>query len=122
MVRFSPENIPEINAWYCLRGMEPLNKHLFPDVGFIVSGVCAGFIYQTDSALCFLDGYVSNPDTTKEQRKEAFDKITTALILTAKDHGFTSILAYIKNPEIAKRCERFGFGLRGTYNLFVKGV
>jgi len=122
MVRFSEEHIPEINSWYCQRGMETLSKHLFPDVGFIVRGVGAGFIYQTDSSLCFLDGYISNPESTKEHRKDSFDKITHALILTAKDHGFRSILAYTQNPEISKRCERFGFGLRGTYNLFVKGV
>lgn len=122
IVRFSKKDIPEVNSWYVARGISPINENLFPDIGFICHGVGAGFIYQTDSALCFIDGYIAHPMTTKEDRKEAFDDITNALIRTAKDHGFDQILAYTKNPEIKKRCEKFSFKLKGTYDLYVRGV
>lgn len=120
MRRVTKDDIQTINSWYAIRGMQTLGEHLFPDIGFIVDNVGAGFIYQTDSSLCFLDGYVSNPGSTKDQRKTAFDSISNALILTAKAHGFSQILAYTKNSEIRKRCERFQFMLRGDYTLYCK--
>lgn len=112
----------EINAWYAMRGMPSLEECLFPDVGYIVPGIGAGFIYQTDSSLCFIEGYISSPKTTKEERKDAFDYITNALIRAAKEHGFRSILAYTQNSEIAKRCKRFQFEHKGDYSLYVRGV
>lgn len=122
LVRFNKSHIPEINSWYVARKMASLNDNLFPDIGYLVHGVGAGFIYQTDSALCFIDGYISHPLTNKEERKAAFDEITKALIMVAKEHGFDQILAYTKNPEIKRRCERFQFNLKGTYDLYVRGV
>lgn len=107
-----------INFWYGLRGMNWLHEHLFPDVGYIVPGIGAGFIYQTDSSLCFIEGYISNPKSTKEERKEAFDAITISLIHAAKDHGFQTMLAYTHHEEIAKRCERFQFQRKGDYALY----
>lgn len=122
MRRFILEDIPTVNAWYLSRGMFPLNEHMFPDVGFIVENVGAGFLYQTDSSLCFMDGYISSPATTRDERAAAFEKISQALIRTAKDHGFKEILAYTKNPGVKKMCDRFTFELKGQYDLYVKEV
>lgn len=122
MRRFIVEDIAQVNSWYRARAMPTVSEHLFPDIGMIVDGIGAGFIYQTDSSMCFLDGYISNPETTREERAEAFDKISHALILTAKEYGFSQILAYTKNSEIRKRCERFGFTARGEHTLYVKGI
>lgn len=118
----TPKDYDVINAWYRGHHMPPLCEHLFPDVGYVVDGIGAGFIYQTDSSLCFIEGYISNPDSGKDDRKEAFDQITNCLIRVAKDFGFKAVLAYTQHPEIAKRCERFHFQYKGTYNLFLKGL
>lgn len=116
------EDRETINAWYAMRGFHPIGEHLFPDVGYIVPGIGAGFIYQTDSSLCFIEGYISNPTSTKAERKEAFDAITVSLIHAAKDHGFTSMLAYTKHEEIAKRCDRFQFQRQGDYTLYRRSL
>lgn len=122
MRRFTKKDIPTINAWYQARKLPPLHPELYPDIGYIVENVAAGFIYQTDSVLCFIEGYIANPQTSKEERKAAFDEITTALIRTAKDHGFKSILAYSQLEEIRKRCERYDFKFKGHYALYVKEI
>jgi hypothetical protein len=123
MVRpFQPEDIKQINSWYGARGIPPIDKHLFPDVGYIEPGVAAGFLYQTDSSLCFIDGYVANPAAPKASRGEAFDAITISIVRTAKDHGFRQILAYTEHPEIKKRCERSLFNLKGRYDLYVRDI
>ena len=98
-VRFTKDHIPAINSWYGLRAMPSVPENLFPDIGFIVPGIGCGFLYKTDSALCFLDGYMANPNTTKEERKDAFYAITRYLMRDAKDHGFTQILAYTKHQR-----------------------
>ena len=122
MRRVIEADLPVIDKWYLSRGMLPPEKHLYPEIGFIVDNVGAGFIYQTDSALCFFDGYISSPASTKDERKEAFDKITLALVRTAKDHGFRQILAYTKNPGTKRMCDRFNFELKGEYSLYVRGI
>lgn len=119
---FDEVDMEEVNGWYCSRGMRPLSYHMFPDVGYIVPGIGAGFLYQTDSSLCFIDGYISSPVSTREERREAFDLITNAIIRTAKDHGFQQILAYTRNHGVKERCERFHFQLRGQYDLYVKEI
>jgi hypothetical protein len=122
MRRVIKEDYPTINKWYLARGMMPLSEHLYPDIGFIVENIGAGFLYQTDSALCFIDGYISSPSSDKEERRVAFDKITTAIVRTAKDHGFRSILAYTKNQGVKGMCDRFNFQFKGEYTLYVKEI
>lgn len=107
-----------INLWQNAHGLARLEEHLFPSVGYIVENVAAGFLYQTDSSLCFIDGYISNPASDKAERREAFDQITDNVIRTARDHGFRNILAYTQHPEIMKRCVRYQFAPKGVYSLY----
>jgi hypothetical protein len=119
---FEEKDIETINGWYRARQQPELNKYLFPDTGFFIENVAVGFLYRTDSCLCFLDGYVCSPSSTKEQRAAAFEKITHMLIRVAKDQGYTRILAYTKSPGIKKIAERFQFSLKGDYTLFIKEI
>lgn len=110
----------KINSWNNARCLPFIAEHMFPDVGYVVDDIAAGFLYQTDSSLCFIDGYISNPASDKAERKEAFDLITDNIIRAAKDHGFLSILAYTQHPEIMKRCVRYHFTPKGVYSLFTR--
>lgn len=111
-----------INKWFGLRGEPNIPKGYFPDVGFIAENVGAGFLYQTDSTLCFIDGYISNPASTKAEREDAFEWITRSLLLTAKEHKFTMVLAYSQNPAVKKWCDKFNFELKGEYRLYAREV
>lgn len=114
------KHFPQISHWYRDRDMSIPHPKFFPETGFVVENIAAGFIYKTDSKICLLDGYISNPKTTKEDRKKALDIITSDLIIYAKESGFLSILAYTKNESIRKRCGKFLFLDKGDYTLHVR--
>lgn len=112
----------EIADWHGARGIVPPDRELYPRIGFIVSGVAAGFLFRTDSGICFLDGYISNPNTDREAREKALDEITDRLLLAAKDHGFTKAMAYTQNAAVRRRCERYEFSPGGDYSLYIREI
>jgi hypothetical protein len=113
-------DLKEINRWEALHGADLTPIEALPQVGFIYPGVCAGFLLQTDSAVCFLDGFTANPEVEKEKRRLALDSVTEKLLITAKDLGFKSVLAFTSNESIKARCNRYEFSPKGEYNLFVR--
>lgn len=120
--KFIQEDLAQVNRWHALHEMPVIGYDDLPEIGFIVPGVCAGFLYQTDSSVCMLDGYISNPESEKNARKDALDAITFLLITTAKDLMFTTIMAFTKNQSVMGRCERYEFTKKGEYNLFVRRI
>lgn len=119
---FRPEDFDQINEWYALRQMAPMRRDIIPKVGYIVDGVAAGFLYQTDSSMCLLDGFIANPLAEKHERAEALDKITDALISDADRLDFFSIVAMTKNEAIRERCRKYHFSPKGEYHVYVRGA
>lgn len=94
--------------------------HTLPKVGFISPGVAAGFLYQTDSCVAIIDGYISNPVLNRADRDEALDEVTQALLNKAKELGFTHVKCETKLTSIGARAERHGFVPLGTFTYYVR--
>lgn len=120
--KYSISDIKTLNEWYAAHRLDVPEEDMFPEIGYLVPEIGCGFIYQTDSSLCFIDGYISNPESTGDERRDAFDIITQNLLIAAKEAGFRAILAYTENMQIKKRCERYDFNKKGTYDLYVRGI
>jgi hypothetical protein len=80
-----------------------------PQLGLIVPGVAAGFLYRTDSTLCLIDALISNPAVDAGTRDAAIDVVVTNLIGVATELGFTSMLAYTAFDAVKSRAIRHGF-------------
>lgn len=93
-------------------------RSLFPRSGFIISGVAAGFLYFTDSAVGIIDCYISNPDTDSKTRSDALDAITLALIGFARFHGVKLIKCDTKLEVIKTRALGHGFRATGSHESF----
>lgn len=106
-----------IDEWYHERNMDAPPHSSYPEVGFIVPGVAVGFLYQTDSDICMLDGYVSNPKSTEEERDEALDAITTALLDMGRYNGFKECLIISQSKAILARAKKYRFYEQGTFTL-----
>lgn len=119
---YRPEDLIEINEWYSLRQMTPMRADIIPKVGYIVEGVAAGFLYQTDSSMCLFDGFIANPLAERHEREEGLDKITDALISQAEKLNFYSIVAMTKHEVIRERCRKYHFAPKGEYHVYVRGV
>ncbi len=118
--RYENRDLEQLNRWYDLRHCPKVDNSLLPGVGFIADEMAAGFLYQTDSSLCLLDGYVSNPLTYKEDRDKALNCITQALLTEAKRLGFKKILAFTTVEAIATRAMINGFHLEGPQILLTQ--
>lgn len=118
--RYIEEDLREVNRWYAMQELPVLEHEDMPAIGYIVPGVCAGFLYQTDSSMCMIDGYIANPEARGEKRKNALDAVTYLLITTAQDLNYKAIMAYTKTAAVSARCERYEFQPKGEYKLFVR--
>lgn len=122
MRRFVQSDLDEINTWYAARGAPSIPLSTLPEVGEIEPGVAAGFLYQTDSTLALVEGYVSNPEAPSDARNAALDGITAALIADAKALGVQQVVALCTDKGIEERAQRHGFKPIGMYAMLAKNL
>jgi hypothetical protein len=114
--------LPEIKGWYHERNLEaPRNTH-FPTFGYWIPGVAAGFIVATDTAVCALDGYITNPSATSEQRDKALSLITDELMELAKTQQFQHVMVISKEQSIINRARELKFTDNGPYIMLSKEI
>jgi hypothetical protein len=116
--RFQSEDVMELDSWHELYGMRPIES--LPRVGFIEPGVAAGFLYQTDSDIALLEGYVTNPKAPSDQRHFALDGITEKLLECAEDLGFRTVWAITKDAGISVRAQKHKMTRLGSFTVLVK--
>lgn len=102
------KDLEQIRNWYLKRG-EPDQTLVLSDIGFIVDNVAAAFLYTTNSPICMFEAYITNPETNKDERKEALDLITNKLFETAKNMNFKTIISLVNNKATHQRCLDYGF-------------
>lgn len=112
------QDIEMIQQWYSARGVEVPSANSLPEIGYIVGDIAAGFIYQTDSSICMLDGYITNPTRIGSLRDEAIEAITYKLLTEAVTRGFTEVLALSRAPRIKDKALNWKFENGGEYTLF----
>lgn len=87
-------------------------SHL-PQTGIIVSHngkpAAATWIYKTDSAFCWMEWIVANPEIRREARSSCLSVLISTAKILAKFMGFRSIYMSISNPSLAQRIEAQGF-------------
>jgi hypothetical protein len=116
--KFQSEDVCEVDTWHEQHGMRPIQAP--PRVGFIVPGVAAGFLYQTDSDVALLEGYVTNPKASSTERHQALDGITQKLLESAADLGFRTVWAITKDAGISLRAQKHKMTRLGSFTVLVK--
>lgn len=118
---FLPEDYPVICGWLEKRGVPaPTIDHL-PPVGWIVDDVCCGFLVQSDSGIAFVDFFVSNPDSSEEDRLAAYDMAWPITEKKARDLGFKMLGVYTKIPKVVAISMRHGMKYdQGPFFYLVK--
>jgi hypothetical protein len=106
---FTLEHYSEVHGWWEAHGWAPIALDSLPSTGFIVEGVCAGFLYSTDSNMCILEWVISNPNASKEARSEGLDDLIDALLKAAHDKKYKMVFTSVSHPKLMKRYTEFGF-------------
>lgn len=116
--KYRDEDFEEIRSWFDKRGI-PLELESLPKVGFIMPGIAAGFLMQTDTTTCILEPFIANPFTLKKSREVALDSIFELLLKEAKSLGFKKVFGFSTHLKMVWRAQSFGFKVIETNNLTV---
>jgi hypothetical protein len=106
------QHFAEVLRWFQLFG-ETMVPEALPQTGYIVPGVAAGFLYRTDSSVCWVESLVANKEVPKEERTRALDAIVIALCQDAKKLGFKLVLGSTQLDAVVKRAQRLGWSYMG---------
>lgn len=93
--------------WPCV----PL-AHL-PKTGVIVTldgaPAAAAWLYRTDSAICWLEFIVADPEVRRERRAAILSVLLSSLKLIAETMGYQTIFTSGKNVSLGERLKLQGF-------------
>lgn len=119
-----------LKGWWESWKFDVIPKDFLPDNGkgglMVEDGetpVCAGFMYATNSSVCWIDWIVSNKEYRKKpDRKNAIELLINSLTNTAKQSGYTYAYALIKNDKLVDIYQKQGYvkGVKYTEDLIKK--
>lgn len=95
--------------WWRAHQWEPVPLSALPRTGLVIPGICAGFIYSTDSDLGWIEWIVSNPESEKVERSKALDTLLEGLKEKAREMGKKVVFSSSNNAGLISRLERSGF-------------
>lgn len=107
--RVTSKDFPVIVHWYRKRQLTPPDPRALSDAGFIADGRVAGWLYLTNSNIAFIDGIISDPNTSASLRRESLSKLVGCLIDFAVHLGYTQVIGLTKHPGIQDLGKRYGF-------------
>lgn len=108
---YTNEDFSELNDWYRARGAKIQERYL-PQYGFIVEGIAAGFLMQTDCPVCFLEPFISNPSATKHDRDRALNLILNQLVSLARLQEYELIYGVSTSKTMVDRSINTGFQIQ----------
>jgi hypothetical protein len=112
-----------LDEWARGHGLPPAPVGSLPRTGRIIPGVCAAFVYRTDSNVGFIESLVSNPDCDYEKLGEAIKSVVAALEKDAARAGILYLVGSTFIPGIVERVKDMGFEIKPEkYKLFTKRV
>lgn len=102
-----PRDYDMISQWYQDRNME--YPKTMPKDGFIIEGVAAGFLVNTDSGFAILEPFISNRNSSPEARSEALGVILRELVDYAAKAGYKAVYGFSTSLSMLKRAKHLGF-------------
>lgn len=98
------------------------NDDQFPNTGFIVDGLAAYFLYQTDSDVCWLENMITKKGIEPFARSRALDLLVEACLQEAREQGFTVCYATTNIMSVAKRAQQHGAKVEANQYLITKDL
>lgn len=103
-----------------------ISKDLYPPTGFMIQDekmdLVAGFLYKTDSKLCVVENFISNPIIAKDQRREAITLLFKTIIQKAQNDGFKIMFTSAILDSLIKQLNDLDFKELKTDRLFFRSL
>ncbi len=108
-----PEDYPELCSWWTAWGWAAFSQDCLSPTGIMIEkdgvNLCAVWVYKTDSAVCWIENYISNKAISGAKRNAALDMLVLSAIEESKTMGFRFAMSGIKHNLLARRLENNGF-------------
>ena len=111
MRAITKEDYPTINQWCEGWGFPEIAiEGAVPPTGFIIDDICCGWVYLTNSLVCYTEFIITNKNfANRELRKEAFKELFDGMTDFAKEQGKSIMMMSAKNPFLIKNLIEIGF-------------
>lgn len=120
MRRYEATDYAEMASWYEARGNAVPPPQFLPRVGFFEPGIAAGFLTATDTAVCWIGDFISNPSASGMARGRALVAIARRLLLEAEALGFEASILTSREPGILRQAERMAFKPLGNFAMMYR--
>jgi len=123
------EDYDKFVGWWKWNRFPVPPKQMLPDNGLgglKITGedgidICAGFLYETNSKIAWLEFVVSNPGIKdKKIRHESQIMLIANLTVLAEEKGFEAVFSSVKNPSLIKKFIEVGYTPNQTTELMIK--
>ncbi len=105
-----------IGSWWTAQGWPVIPLSHLPRTGIVVlvdgKPAAAAWIYKTDSAICWLEWVVADPQVRGELRSSVLSVLISTGKIVAKSLGFDEAFMTIKHDSLGKRIQAHGFVAR----------
>lgn len=111
-------DLKDFNLWWAKwnpkEEISQVPREVLPAIGRTVVGsegqnIAMGFVYQSNSKICWLEWLVVNPDSNPGLRREALDILISELKNVARDLGFWMAFTSVNHGGLISRLEGHGF-------------
>lgn len=121
------EDYPVLCGWWSWFRFPAPPQDCLPNNGtggiMVVKGdvnICAGFIYFTNSKLCWVEFVVSNHEYRESDRAEAIQLLLNELCGIAERKGFKGVFSSVKNENLINHFDACGFTKNKNTTEFIK--
>lgn len=98
-----------LSLWLKNHNKPSMNKDLFSDSGFMVDEIVAGFLYKTNSSICLVENFISDPTSKKNLRRAAINTLFKTIIDEAKSCGFKMMFTSVQLNSLHKNLKDLEF-------------
>lgn len=118
---------PDAVDWWADHSWPVIPPQMLPELGLVAEDdgfkYCMGWLYRTDSKICWLEYIVANPDAPLKKRSKAIDLLIEGAIFSAKEMGYKVIFSSLKSKGLMRRFNKQGFvyGDNAMTNMIWRG-
>jgi hypothetical protein len=112
-----------ISEWWTEQQWPVIPADCLPTYGLIADGLCAGFLYETDSKIAWIEWIVGNPRADKLARRQALDALIDGLSERARSKGNRIVFTAASHSGLKARLTERGFALTdGGMSHFIRSL
>lgn len=106
---FNSSDYEMLSSWWKQHEWPSIPLSFLPKIGIIVDDCVAGFIYSTDSKICWLEFIISDPKCEQKKRQDALNLLIQEASNTAKDLGYEVIFTLASHKGLIEKYKNNGF-------------